>query len=228
MLGAGWLGSALLKALPHAVGTTRTVQTAHLHFVLEDRPTWDALPHADAVVWTFPVKDLPAARALKAHFAHAHHVLVGTTGCLVGEGSAWLTESAAVDSTPRTLNETALVAEGAELLRLAGLWGPARFPWTWVQQGRITNANRWVNLVHQDDAVAAIRCALEHPQPASITHVCNGHPATWGALCAAFVEHGQLAAGTEIPRGPGGGKKLSNHKLRQHVAIVWQRLACWP
>lgn len=217
VLGAGWLGSALVPEFPQAVGTTRTVRAPHLRFVLEDRATWDSLPPADAVVWTFPVLDLAAARALKTRFPHAHHVLLGTTGCLVGEGPAWLTESAAVDATPRTQNEAALVGEGAELLRLAGLWGPARFPWAWVQQGRIKDANKWVNLVHQDDVVAAIRCALEHPQPGTVTHVCSGHPVTWGALCSAFVEQGLLAAGTEIPEGPGGGKKLSNQRLRQRL-----------
>lgn len=229
VLGAGWLGRRVLSSVPHSVGTTRSGVVGTLRFTFGEGVS--SLPSAHAVLWTFPVTDTAAGLALMDAFPNAHHILLGTTGALTEDRGAWVDESSVVDASPRTQSESALVARGAQLLRLAGLWGEGRWPWAWLTAGRIADGSKHVNLVHQDDALAAVLNAVAHPQRGTLTHVTDGLALHWSQWAEALSASGRLPAAFAFPARAAAvpsGKRIHNARLRSALgAHVFTTPAPW-
>lgn len=109
-------------------------------------------------------------------------------------------------------------APGVEgiVLRLSGLYGPGRnWPVERVRGGQIAigpGDGAWLNLCHLDDAVTAVRAALERGVPGRIYHATDAEPVRRRDL-AAWVA-GRL--GIPTPRLPDGARAPGLPDRRVH------------
>lgn len=211
VLGAGWVGEALLQRHPEAHGTSRD-GGLRPKFVLEERDTWAHLPDHDAVVWTFPATAPELAMALRARL-HGPLVVLGSTGSLGGAG--WVDEASPLDRTqPRVVGEEVLRWSGATVLHLAGLWGPGRDPVDWLRAGRIRSGRKYVNLAHLDEVLDTIEHVIRHPIPGQRLCVADGAPRRWREHVEDLVAAGRLPPTFTLPDGDDDGYRVRVDRLR--------------
>ncbi len=224
ILGAGYVGKALLARHPEAVHTHRAPKpddpTARV-FSLEDKQTWEALPLAGRLVlWTFPARPLELVQEFhQTHLRRALGVIVlGSTSAyrVEGEAGTWVYEEAPLDLTQeRVQGEEWLRTQGATVLQLAGIHGPDRLPLNWLRKGLIRNGRKWLNLAHVDDIVAAIEALAMQPQPGARINVADGRPIVWNDLVEVYRQRGELPGDFALPQGAPEGKRIANERLRR-------------
>jgi hypothetical protein len=226
ILGAGYVGQALLRRFPSAAATRRTAAAPGIHrFDLDQPATWGNPPLAGhTVVWTFPAAPLAAVQAFhERHLAQvAGLIVLGSTSAYlvaetVAQSVATVTEESPLDMTqPRVQGEEWLRRQGATVLQLAGIFGPGREPVGWLKRGLIKDGAKLVNLIHVDDIVVVIAHLLAHPRPGERINLANGEPLPWRELVARFRRDGRLPADFVLPENSRGqhGKRVDNHRLR--------------
>jgi len=225
ILGAGYVGRALLARFPHADATHRQRSAkprTHL-FHLDEPESWGNPPLAGrTVIWTFPAA--PPDRVRQFHDtclnnAAALIVLGSTSAYRVAEAHAVVTigESSPLDlDQPRVQGEEWLRAQGATVLQLAGIFGPGREPADWLRGGRISDGAKLVNLIHVDDIVSVIAHLLAHPMPGQRLNVANGEPVAWRELAAQWKRQGKVPADLALPssRTEAFGKRVDVTRLQ--------------
>ena len=227
ILGAGYVGRALLARFPHADATHRQRSTGRRTYVfdLDDPGTWGNPPLAGhTVIWTFPAA--PIERVQQFHEARLQQaaglIVLGSTSAYrlddAAVGSvATVDESAPLDlGQPRVQGEEWLRAQGATVLQLAGIFGPGREPVDWLRSGRIRDGAKLVNLIHVEDIVRVIAHLLAHPLPGQRLNVANGEPVAWRELAARWKRQGKLPADLTLPgsHAKEHGKRLDVSRLR--------------
>lgn len=226
ILGAGYVGQALLRRYPAAVATRRQATAVLPVFDLRDPATWDTVPLAHrAIIWTFPAE--PVARVQSFYETHlkdaASLIVLGSTSAyLVNEAApsplASVTEQTPLDLTQtRVQGEEWLRRQGATVLQLAGIFGPGRDPADWLRKGLIKDGAKLVNLIHVDDVIAVIVHLLAHPMPGERINVANGEPLAWRELAARLRQAGHLPVDFVLPetRPDEHGKRIDNGHLRR-------------
>lgn len=225
ILGAGYVGAALLRRFPDADATHRraAAQPRTHSFDLEDPATWNNPPlEGRAVVWTFPATPLDRVQTFfKSRLRHAASLIVlGSTSAYLDSGTdavATVDEQSPLDlSQPRVQGEEWLRTQGATVLQLAGIFGPGREPDGWLRRGRINDGAKLVNLVHVDDIVTVIAHLLAHPASGERINVANGEPVAWHDLAHRFRQDGRIAADFVLAENRPGpsGKRVGIQRLR--------------
>ena len=116
----------------------------------------------------------------------------------------------------------------AVILRLAGIYGPGRGYWLKQYlkgeakiEGR---GERFLNMIHRDDAVGAIIAALHHGEPGEIYNVVDDEPVRqidffqWLAAKSGRALPPFVPADPAMTRKRGlTDKRVSNRKLKQHL-----------
>lgn len=164
------------------------------------------------------------------------HVLYTSSTGVYGATAGAVDERTAV--APDTHSARAVVAaerwlagqtDRLTVLRLAGLIGPDRHPGNFYG-GRSTpvkNADAPVNLVHRDDAIAAVRTLLAAHLPTGNFNVCAAaHPTKGDFYAAAAQTLGKRLAGRQA--GGLDGKTVTSDKLRAlGWTPQWDELTGW-
>lgn len=141
-------------------------------------------------------------------------VYVSSTSVYAEDGGAWVDEEAPV-ATEDTRSLAMVEAEracrnaGGTVLRCAGLYGRAR-----VLKTDGEGPERWLNLIHVEDAARAVAIALRNP--GLIFNVCEDEPRRRGKAGVDWPE------GTRRAR---RNKRVSNARLR---ALGWRPMAAIP
>jgi nucleoside-diphosphate-sugar epimerase len=226
VLGAGYVGGALAQAAHtagHAVWAVRRSATNAPSTGVQWRSgdlaagMLAGVPEAlDAVVLTIAPGEgrtyadtyAPAARAAVAlsRAAGARTLLyTSSTGVYGGEDGAWVTESSprlgTGDGNDALISAEDVVLEsglsGAQVLRVAGIYGPGRDPRTRLRAPAVLpqRGAYWMNLAHRDDIVGAVLHLLRHPSGHSVLNVCDGAP----ALAAEVLQWVASAEGRDVP-----------------------------
>ncbi len=226
ILGAGYVGTALLQRFPSAEGTRRgpVARPQTYRFDLDEPSTWGNPPlGARMVIWTFPATPLDRVRSFfDRHLQDARGLIVlgSTSAYLISddEPDAMVDEAAPLDpGHSRVEGEEWLRRQGATVLQLAGIFGPGREPDGWLRRGRIKDGAKLVNLIHVDDIVAVIAHLVAHPVPGERINVANGEPVAWRDLAARFRADGRIPGDFVLPEsGPHEiGKRVDNRRLRE-------------
>jgi nucleoside-diphosphate-sugar epimerase len=165
-------------------------------------------------------------------------ILVSSTGVYGERHAGWVDEETACEpkrdsakamwAAETTLREHAW-ADRAIVLRLAGIYGPGRIPkMADLAAGRAlaVASQATVNLIHVDDAVAAVLAAERLARPPALYNVADGEPvdrrefyraaaelAGWAA--PVFVEPAAWAAG----RRGGGNKRVSTERIHRELKL---------
>lgn len=226
ILGAGYVGTALLQRFPAADSThRRLVSRPRSHqFDLGEPSTWRNPPLGGrTVIWTFPATPLDRVQAFFAerlHDARGLIVLGSTSAYLDADEAAGaiVDEDSPLDpGQPRVGGEEWLRTRGATVLQLAGIFGPGREPEDWLRRGRIRDGAKLVNLIHVDDIVAVIAHLVMHPAAGVRINVANGEPLAWRDLATRLGKEGRIPKDFVLPEsGPHVfGKRVDIRRLRQ-------------
>lgn len=264
IVGAGWLGAALARALPCPVlATTRRgtlaepvpahVKVTALDLTAEDLDASALAPARQLVFAAAPgmggrtgaeaerrrhaVYVAGTARLLLA-LARAGTVprliFVGSTSALP-QRDGWLDEACATmpqssrGKTQRAAERTVLAAGNGLIVRMGGLVGPGRTlsriyrtQDEEIATPRPGDGMAATNLIHRDDAVAALLAALDQPHVRGIVHaVADSHPPRRALYAAVAAATGQPApqwaepARSAIPH----GKRVSNLRLKLALGV---------
>ncbi|MEN9360106.1 MAG: hypothetical protein RL095_1641 [Verrucomicrobiota bacterium] len=208
VLGAGQVGEALLRLRPDALGSSRSGRDGLLLFDLARPETWDCLPPASSVIWTFPpVPETPALAFGRRILASGSRLIVlASTSCHLAPELGRLDENCPLDlAQERVRAEESLRREGAIVLALAGLHGPQRRPAEWIRRGLIRNGAKLVNLIHVEDAAAISLALLERASPGERFVASDGQGRPWSAIAAEL--------GLEVPSGSPEGRRVDPARL---------------
>jgi len=188
ILGEGYTGTTLRKLLvktyPQSKIHSTKRQNTKIIFDLEKEDSWKNLPTAKNIFWTFHAKDKEKAKKLfRLHFRNARVVVISTTSHFLAGDDVEVTETTPIDlSLPRVQAEEALREEGATILHAAGIYGPNRNPLDWYQQGRITDLNKYLNLIHVDDLSQALILAAKNGGKSQRFIAADGQPKLWSEI----------------------------------------------
>lgn len=192
-----------------------------------------------------PLRDVYVAGLRKAlgrlHDRAGHLVYVSSTGVFGQDDGEWVDEASPTE--PRTESGRAcLEAEGviwsyatettlrAVILRLSGLYGPGRIiRRDALRQGEpiIGDPDKWLNMIHIDDAATAALAALDRGVPRSVYLGSDDHP----SRRAEFYGKAAEVLGGPPPRfvapEPGAGpareesnKRVRNRRLREELGVT--------
>lgn len=117
---------------------------------------------------------------------------LSTTGVYGDHGGAWVSEDTprrpSKDRTRRRLAaEDAWLARGAQVFRLAGIYGPGRSALERVESGRaqrVIKAGKFFNRIHVDDIVTVLEAAIERGAAGRAYNVADGQPSSSAEVIA--------------------------------------------
>jgi nucleoside-diphosphate-sugar epimerase len=164
----------------------------------------------------------------------ANIVYTSSTGVFGQDNGVWVDEDSATEprhESGKVCLEAESVARehGATIIRLAGLYGPGRI----VRRVAILagepvvgSPDRYVNLIHIDDAATATIACLERGQPGRTYHAVDDRPVTRRELYELTAQClGAPAPTFQIPE-PGAAsaredsdRRISNHRLKSELGL---------
>ncbi len=255
IIGVGWLGMPLAKALAAAgcrvAGSTTSVRRLpelqaagirpHLLALEPETPPHDVAPllGADVVFFNIPpglrrggspADYLGRIRALCRALAEQQPgalVMASTTAVYPAAPEAATeasTDALPDDDSPFLEAERLLQQAGppATVLRFAGLYGYDRQPGKFFAGKPGPLSDGPVNLVHRDDAVAAVLAVIARKAWPGVYNVCaDAHP-----LRSALYARAAERLGLEPPRfdgPPEAGKIVSGEKLKAELGFAYGR-----
>lgn len=110
-------------------------------------------------------------------------------------------------------------------LRFAGLYGPGRLPRIADLQAGLPLAadpDSWLNLIHVDDAAAAVVAVADAASPLGLYVVSDGHPVTrrdWYGTLARLTRSPTPRWDTTAPRARGADKRVDSSLIRRDLGI---------
>ena len=236
ILGAGYTG---LRAYQQAIETGwhvfATSRRPHIHlcdippkhrlrFDLAQTETWNTIPSPAHLLWCFPavpfdlVKEFLSARTRQT----GRLLVMGSTSAYIPDGHPITEDTSLKLHLPRVQTEEYLrTTYSAVIIRLAGLYGPGRNVFDWIRKGKIQNTQKWVNLLHVEDAAAICLQALEQASDGSTYLASDGHPRTWSEICSVASSKWQVPI-PHITRPQNSGKQVSIHKLRTELNYTFR------
>ncbi|NIP86415.1 MAG: NAD-dependent epimerase/dehydratase family protein [Planctomycetales bacterium] len=171
-----------------------------------------------------------------------HFIYISSTGVYGQQDGSWVDEQA-VCQPQRAGGQACLEAERllgrhpraaeATILRLGGIYGPDRVPC--LRDLRAGNpipsaGDGFLNLIHVEDAVAAVLAAANHPGPLTIYNVTDGHPVLRRDYFAqlAALAGADPVSWTTPPAGSGrqqremSNKRVENRRMLQALGVELQ------
>lgn len=241
ILGAGYTGRHLY-ALATAQGfpilaSSRTPErrlgyvppSQRLEFDLERPDTWQNVPSDAHLIWCFPAAPIDSVAACAETLVpRARRLIVlGSTAAYrpaTAGGNGLIDETSAINvNMPRVAGEELLrCRHHAVVLRVAGIYGPGRNVLDWIRRGRITDVNRFVNLVHVEDLAGVCLRALERARPGETYNVSDGYPRRWAEIYEVAAQRWGVHPPTPTVRGEERGKRLSIAKLRAELDYTFK------
>ncbi len=200
VFGSGFVGRSLA---PFARVAGWSCEAYTRHPVLPGEWRFDArsatIPRRPGVaVVTFPPALAPPRFWSDLLDVADHVVLLGTTSSYRPAGATVDAETPVDPSSDRAAYEAAVLDRGGCVLRLSGLYGGGRQPWSWLAAGRVGPEARTANLVHRDD-VCAVVAAAARDTARGAWPVSDGQRVTWADIAGWGVAAGVLTERARTP-----------------------------
>jgi hypothetical protein len=239
ILGSGYTAKFLLPLAQHRysqVFATSRDPDRHLthlnpdqriRFDLAQSETWQAIPPTADIVWCFPAVPIELVRqfADAASLRTRRLVVLGSTSAYDIDASAeypppWVDETAPIDLTkPRVQGEELLrTSYGANVLRVAGIYGHGRNPVEWIRTGRVNRSRKYVNLIHVEDLAASCLAALTHSNSGEVYNISDGHPRTWMDICQ-MAEQRWAIRSSDSQEANATGKRVLNKRMCELLTL---------
>ena len=223
ILGAGWTSTFLIPQLENAkipyAATSTTGHDSTIKFVFDpdskDTTPYEALPSAQVVLITFPLKGHGQSKLLTDLYtqthptAKPHFIQLGSTGIFTAPH--WNNCDSSYDTTnDRAIAEDELLSLGGCVLNLAGLYGGARDPKHWLVRVATSKeqvrGKKALHMIHGEDVARAIIAVYRDFTPKKRWLIADLHVYDWWDL---IMEWGQQA---EEKRMGETGEKLEYRK----------------
>ncbi|MBI1922587.1 MAG: SDR family oxidoreductase [Geobacter sp.] len=207
----GWDVSALTRSAENAA-SLQALNIRPIQGNLDDPESLQDLPVKDAVAFYFappPGGGFTDTRvrsfcsAIRQGEEPARVIYISTSGVYGDCGDRSVTEETPVN--PQTARarrrydaETALLDFGRErnipvvILRVTGIYGPGRLPYSQILQGVPVleeNIAPLTNRIHSFDLARICMAAAERGEPGDIFNVSDGHPSTMTSYFNAVADH---------------------------------------
>ncbi|KAK3052392.1 hypothetical protein LTR09_006602 [Extremus antarcticus] len=167
----------------------------------KDNSQFSALPYAKHILITFPLTGPDQSSTLVTSYRSVWKgkdpgfILFGSSGIwTIDNQTCWVDRHSAYNtSSPRAIAEDELLGLGGCVLNLAGLWGGARDPKTWVSRVAKTKEDvkgkNSLHLVHGDDVARAVLAVCEKWEEAEGQRwmLTDGFVYDWWALFAGWA-----------------------------------------
>lgn len=173
VVGSGWLGKEVAESLAasHTVIATSRTRVELLQNVLSMAyQPGEALPPADTIILCFPPDRKSPAQytedclhVVRTQDAQTKFLLCSSTSVIENrEDSEQLVDGdSPIAQAEKTLTD--VLQERLTIVRLGGLIGPERLPVKRItESGKTVSGNDTANVIHREDAVAAIRFVINH------------------------------------------------------------------
>lgn len=240
-LGTGYTGKFLCQlclqsGLPF-VATSRDPDNNLMHvdpaqriqFNLASQETWNNLPSNGPIIWCFPATPLELVQkfAQGSLSKERRLIVLGSTSAYEMGNHQKESSPPLIDESypinrelPRVQGEEFLRTEyGANILRIAGIYGPGRNVLNWIKHGRVTPSPRYVNLVHVEDIAGICLAVMERGNPGEIYNVSDGTPRQWSEICEEAKKRWDITfQARDDERGP--GKRISNKKISTELGYT--------
>ena len=116
----------------------------------------------------------------------------------------------------------------AVVLRLAGIYGPGRGYWLkqfLSGEAQLEADERFLNMIHRDDAVGAILAALERGKSGSVYNVSDNEPASQRTIFTWLAQRlnrplPPVASEPKARRRGATNKRISNRRLREELGCT--------
>ena len=171
---------------------------------------------------------LDGVRQMNRHQPQARRVFVSSTSVYGQTDGGWVDEGAATEPAAETSRllveaEREAVSAGARVVRSAGIYGPGRAAlFEKFRRGEAVmegDGTRWINQVHRDDLVTAVRAALDADGASGIYNAADNEPVMlrdFYAWCASSLDKPLPPPGAVDSKRKRGltNKRVSNARLR--------------
>ncbi len=157
-------------------------------------------------------------------------VFVSTTGVYHQDDGAWVTEESPacpVEERHRTIRaaEEELLALGAVILRLGGLYGPGRSPIDWLKRPEMRErilrgeGAAWMSWIRVEDAAVLCALSLEKALTGKIYLGVDGEPVRRGDFYRFAAEQAGLPPPEFPTKNPQSGKRCDNQWTRAQLGF---------
>lgn len=198
VIGAGWTSTFLLPLLHHSkityAATTTNGRDSTIPFTFDpsssDPEPYNRLPSAKTVLITFPLKGPDQSLHLTSIYRKIHGndnrwIQLGSTG--IFEAPQWNDENSPYNTdNQRAVAEDELLGIGGCVLNLAGLYGGARNPKTWLtrvaKSKEDVKGKKALHLIHGTDVARAIVAVHRHFTPGKRWLMTDLHVYDWWDL----------------------------------------------
>jgi len=239
ILGSGYTAKFVLPlAAQHYAQVFATSRAPHQHltdlreeqrikFDLAEPATWRLIPPATDLLWCFPAVPIELVQqfADTALLRTRRLVLLGSTSAYADCPSTaypppWIDETATIDcDKPRVQGEEYLrISCNAVILRVSGIYGPLRSPISWIQAGRVTRSQKFVNLIHVEDLAATCLAALRQGEGGTVYNVSDGIPRTWDDICRTVEQRWSIRSSVS-PEPQSMGKRIMNRRMCELLKV---------
>ena len=161
ILGAGFIGSAIIQQDPNWLGTSRTNKK---YLILDPNKPLDHISGGTLII-TFPINNVEK-RKLKDFCTWVKNfekvILLSSTGAFLNkENQQLVDENSPIDmESERYQLETKLMeSQNFTILHLAGLYNKIRNPLNWLKNNKISESKNAVRLIHRQDVARIINLA---------------------------------------------------------------------
>lgn len=189
ILGSGYTGPFLRNYIQSQEPDSKIYESSRIEdkkevvFNLQDESTWSNLPHAKKAFLLFAIDDSEIAQKFFDSNIEklGRLVLCSSTGFFITTfPDQEVTEKTALDlSNKRAAAEESLRLKGAIVVHASGIYGPKRSPVDWLETGRVSPSDKFVNLIHVEDLCQFLYQAVLAGNPSDRYIASDNHPMRW-------------------------------------------------
>lgn len=210
IFGHGFCGSRLSSILENSSSTEipEKCPTNLIPFDFNDSDTWSNLPDFDSAIITFKMENLSQSEKLANLLKDRKVIILSSARNLKN-----ITPAQTIDeNTPLADNQRvkceSFFEKHAVILYLGLIWGVNRHPKKWLEEGRIKNGKKIINMIHVEDICHIVKRLLNSDIKSGKYLISDGHPLEWNELAEYYnVKLNQTNPGVE-------SRKFNTKKLQ--------------
>lgn len=217
ILGSGYVGQALYEADPTWLRTSRQ-PGKEIQFNFHDTATWQNISGGDFGLMSFAMDSVRLAQAFATQVLprFKHFCILSSTGFFLPDSQGIVTEDNPLDlQLERVQCEEILFNQGAQVLHLAGIYGPGRNPLDWLKSGRVKDLWKWVNLIHRDDIVQFVEALVSYPNERGRFIASDDQPMIWKEIAESLG----ISTATSNPPSVIQGKRVNSQASKNRLKI---------
>lgn len=200
IFGHGFCGSRLSSILENSSSTEipEKCSTNLIPFDFNDSDTWSNLPDFDSAIITFKMENLSQSEKLANLLKDRKVIILSSARNLKNSSPAQIID----ENTPLADNQRvkceSYFEKHAVILYLGLIWGDNRHPKKWLEEGRIKNGKKIINMIHVEDICHIVKRLLNSDIKSGKYLISDGHPLEWNELAEYYnVKLNQTTPGIE-------------------------------